>query len=280
DGDGALDIYIANYRTSTIRDQPGAKFAFKDVNGRPEAVSFGGRALTEPDLTNRFAFVFRPSAGGGGSILHDELGEVDALYRNAGGGRFTGVTFTGGAFLDRQGAPLLYPPRDWGLSVVMRDLNGDGSPDIYVCNDFATPDRFWLGDGKGHFRAAPLTAIRQTSLSTMAIDVADVNRDGFDDVFTADMLSRDRWRRLVQHNVPNPNIHLFVDVAGQPQSARNTLQLSRGDGTYAEVAQLAGLEAAEWAWASIFLDVDLDGYEDLLIANGFERDYMNMDAHR
>ena len=114
----------------------------------------------------------------------------------------------------------------------------------------------------------------------MAIDVADVNRDGFDDVFTADMLSRDRWRRLVQHNVPNPNIHLFVDVAGQPQSARNTLQLSRGDGTYAEVAQLAGLEAAEWAWASIFLDVDLDGYEDLLIANGFERDYMNMDAHR
>src|SRR6185503_2247693 len=96
----------------------------------------------------------------------------------------------------------------------------------------------------------------------------------------ADMLSRDRWRRLVQHNVPNPNIHLFVDVAGQPQSARNTLHLSRGDGTYAEVAQMAGLEAAEWAWASIFLDVDLDGYEDLLVANGFERDYMNMDANR
>ena len=37
---------------------------------------------------------------------------------------------------------------------------------------------------------------------------------------------------------------------------------------------------AEWAWASIFLDVDLDGYEDLLVANGFERDYLNMDAHR
>src|SRR6185503_4829301 len=49
---------------------------------------------------------------------------------------------------------------------------------------------------------------------------------------------------------------------------------------YAEIAQLAGLEAADWAWASIFLDVDLDGYEDLLVANGFERDFMNMDAHR
>jgi len=94
------------------------------------------------------------------------------------------------------------------------------------------------------------------------------------------MLSRERWRRLVQRNEPNPNIHLFFDVARQPQSPRNTLQLARGDGTYAEVAQLAGVEAAEWGWASIFLDVDLDGYEDLLVANGFERDYMNMDVNR
>ena len=114
----------------------------------------------------------------------------------------------------------------------------------------------------------------------MAIDVADINRDGFDDLFTADMLSRERWRRLVQRNEVNPNMHLFIDVAGRPQSPRNVLQLARGDGTYAEVAQFAGLEAAEWAWASIFLDVDLDGYEDLLVANGFERDFMNMDVNR
>src|SRR6266576_3517047 len=56
------------------------------------------------------------------------------------------------------------------------------------------------------------------------------------------------------------------------------LFLDRGDGTYADMAQYAGLEASEWSWASIFLDVDLDGYEDLLIANGFARDNMNLDA--
>jgi len=266
DGDGALDIFVANYRTSTIRDQPGARFTFRNVDGRPEPAAFGGRPLTDPELTNRFSFVYRPGAGAGGQVFHDELGEPDALYRNEGGRRFVS-------------APL-EDCFDWGLSVMMRDFNGDGAPDIYVCNDFATPDRFWINDGKGRFRAAPEFAIRQTSLSTMAIDVADINRDGFDDIFTVDMLSRERWRRLVQKNEPNPNMHLFFDVVRQPQSARNTLQLARGDGTYAEIAQLAGLEAAEWAWASIFLDVDLDGYEDLLVANGFERDYMNMDANR
>jgi hypothetical protein len=280
DGDGALDLYVVNYRTTTIRDQPNARFTMKTVDGRPAPETFGGRPLTSPELTNRFAFHYRPKPGGGGSVFHDELGEPDAIFRNQGGGRFSAFGFDGGAFLDEQGVSVAHPPLDWGLSVMIRDFNGDGAPDIYVCNDFATPDRFWLGDGKGRFRSAPSEALRQTSLSTMAIDVADINRDGFDDFFTADMLSREHWRRLVQRNEPNPNMHLFVDVVRQPQAPRNTLQLGRGDGTFAEVAQLAGLEAAEWGWSSIFLDVDLDGFEDLLVANGFERDYMNMDAHR
>ena len=43
----------------------------------------------------------------------------------------------------------------------------DGAPDIYVCNDFKSPDRIWLTDGKGHFRALPRLAIRQTSLTSM-----------------------------------------------------------------------------------------------------------------
>src|SRR6266850_1231529 len=164
DGDGLLDLYIANYRTSTIRDQPGAGFTIKTVNGAPQPVAFGGRALTEPGLTNRFAFRYKPGSGGGGSVFHDELGEPDVLYHNEGGGRFVPVPFADGAFLNEEGKPLSEAPLDWGLSVMMRDFNGDGAPDIYVCNDFATPDRFWMNDGKGRFRAASSFAIRQTSL--------------------------------------------------------------------------------------------------------------------
>jgi len=43
---------------------------------------------------------------------------------------------------------------------MFRDLNGDGVPDMYVCNDFNSPDRIWINDGRGHFRALPRLALR------------------------------------------------------------------------------------------------------------------------
>src|SRR4029078_13636329 len=85
--------------------------------------------------------------------------------------------------------PLENAPYDWGLSVMFRDLNGDGAPDIYVCNDLFTPDRIWMNDDHGHFRPLSSLAVRQTSLFSMGIDFADINRDGFDDFVVVDMLT-------------------------------------------------------------------------------------------
>src|SRR5207237_7644534 len=78
----------------------------------------------------------------------------------------------------------------------------------------------------------------------------------------------------------HPELMLPGQIENRPQFGRNMLFLNRGDGTYAEVAQMVGLEATEWSWTPIFLDVDLDGYEDLLVSNGFERDGMNIDVLR
>ncbi|MEY2408174.1 MAG: hypothetical protein QOF48_844, partial [Verrucomicrobiota bacterium] len=280
DGDGLLDLYIANYRTTTVRDQAPLQFTLRAENGRQSVASINGRPLTDPEWRDRFQFAYRPLTDGGVTVLHDELGEPDALFRNLGQGRFVPIPWTNGSFLDAEGVALAGPPRDWGLSVIIRDLNGDGAPDIYVCNDFASPDRLWLGDGRGRFRAAPRNALRHTSFSSMGVDVADVNRDGHADIFVVDMLSREHWRRLVQRNEPNPSMALFVDVAACAQAPHNTLQLGRADGTFGEVAQMAGIDASEWSWTPVFLDVDLDGWEDLLVANGFERDNMNIDANR
>src|SRR5207302_9112633 len=55
------------------------------------------------------------------------------------------------------------------------------------------------------------------------------------------------------------------------------LQINRGDGTFAEATYYAGLEASEWSWGPIFLDVDLDGFEDILVTNGQLRDFQNID---
>src|SRR5262245_49327543 len=98
DGDGDLDLYIANYRTVTLRDQPNTRFTFRVVNGQPVVTAIDGRPLTDPDLTNRFTFSVSLGEASG-TFAHEENGEPDVLYRNDGGGHFTPVSFTDGSFL-------------------------------------------------------------------------------------------------------------------------------------------------------------------------------------
>jgi hypothetical protein len=133
-----------------------------------------------------------------------ELGEPDMLYVNDGPGRFTPLSWTGGAFLDEDGNRLRAKPYDMSLSVMFRDINQDGYPDIYVCNDFQTPDRIWINDGRGNFRALPGPALRLTSHFSMGVDFADIDRDGFDDFFVSDMLSPIQALRMTQLDAPHP----------------------------------------------------------------------------
>ena len=270
DGDGFPDLYIANYRTSGLMDMPNAKFNLKVINGKQVITTVNGRSASEPDLIGRFSV----SARGG----VDEHGEEDSLYRNIGGTNFQAQAFTGGAFLDEDGKPLTTPLYDWGLSVMIRDLDQDGWPDIYVCNDFESPDRVWINQRDGHFRAIPRLALRNGSMFSMGVDFADINRDGFDDFLVLDMLSRDRVQRLTQLGDRNPPVQGIGEIANRPQYLLNTLSLNRGDGTYAEIGYLSGLAASEWSWAAVFLDVDLDGFEDVLVTNGHERASRNIDV--
>ena len=277
DGDGDLDCYVCNYRTVTIRDQPNTRFTLRNIDGRTQVVSINGVPVTDPALASRFSFRVRENATGG-TFDYDENGEPDLLLRNDGGGNFTPVSWTDGTFLDESGQALTAPPYDWGLSVMFRDITGDGAPDLYVCNDFKSPDRIWVNDGRGRFRPLPALALRQTSLSSMGVDFADLNRDGHDDFLVLDMLSRRHFHRLSQRIDIKPEVLPIGAIANRPQAPRNTLFMARGDGTWAETARFSGLEASEWSWTPIFLDVDLDGYEDVLISNGFARDGMNMDV--
>ena len=269
DGDGTLDLYVANYRPTTLMDRPMTRFELRMVDGRPVVATVDGQPATLPEYTNRFI------VAGSGKVL--ELGEPDVLYLNDGKGHFHPVSFTDGSFLDEDGRPLRDPPRDWSLSVQMHDLNGDGAPEIYVCSDFFTPDRIWLNDGHGKFHALPRIGIRQTSVFSMGVDFGDINRDGAVDLFTVDMFSRGHVMQQVQVAGLSPT-HAMVGVFDdRPQYMRNALQLNRGDATFAEIGQFAGVPASEWSWCPIFLDIDLDGYEDLLISNGQWADMQNAD---
>ncbi len=269
DGDGDLDLYVANFRPTTIMDEASTRFSGRNINGVPTVTHVNGKPTTLPLYTNRF--VISPSR----KIL--ELGQVDQLFLNDGHGHFTERSFTGGQFLDEDGKPLSEPPRDWGLAVQMRDFTGDGAPDIYVCNDLYTPDRYWVNLGDGRFQALPELALRNTSTFSMGADFADIDRDGDLDFFVVDMLSPDHRKRHVQVSASPPRPNPVGEFRNRQQILRNTLQLNLGDNSYAEISQFAGVEATDWSWGPIFLDVDLDGFEDILVTNGQLRDFQNVD---
>ena len=148
-------------------------------------------------------------------------------------------------------------------------MNGDYAPDLFIANDGFTEDRCWINDGSGRFREISPLAIRQLSYSAMGVDFADINRDGHDDFFVVEMLSRNHARRLTQQGtIPGAKVGPG-NFTHRPQSRRNCLYVARGDGTFAETAYFSGVAASEWSWSSIFLDVDLDGWEDILVTNGF-----------
>jgi enediyne biosynthesis protein E4 len=259
DGNGTVDLYVCNNRTDDIRDR-----------GQVDLQSVRGQLVVPPGLRDRLVVV-------NGKVL--EFGEPDSLYLNDGKGKFAPMPWISDYFSDEDGKPLPGIPADWGLTASFRDINGDGAPDLYVCNDYWSPDRIWIGDGMGKFRAIDRLAIRHTSASSMGVDFADLNRSGDVDMFVVDMLSRDHSLRKRQMLAQNPIESRVGMIEDRPQVMRNTLLQNRGDGTFAEIAEYAGLSASEWAWQPVFLDVDLDGFEDVLITSGHVKDVQDLDAN-
>ncbi|HEX8607252.1 MAG TPA: VCBS repeat-containing protein, partial [Pedobacter sp.] len=100
------------------------------------------------------------------------------LYRND-GKKFTDVSDAAG---------LINTSFTYGLGAGIADLNSDGWADIYISNDYSSPDYLYINDGKGKFVDQLAKQIGHTSLYSMGNDIADINNDGFPDILTLDML--------------------------------------------------------------------------------------------
>ncbi len=258
DRDGDLDVYLTNNRSNDIRDEGSIPLTMRN-----------GQVTVPPRLQNRLIFK-------DGKI--QEYGEPDLLFLNDGEAKFKPMAWHTGDFLDSKGQALSRPPLDWGLSAAFQDINQDGWPDIYVCNDYWTPDRVWLNLGNGKFQEAGPTQFRHQPASSMGVDFSDIDRDGLIDIFAVDMLSRDprlRIRQMPAQDHEDWNSGKWEDVQ---QYGRNMLYWNRADGTFSEIANFAGLAASDWSWTPMFMDVDLDGYEDLLISAGHFKNVQDRDA--
>lgn len=195
------------------------------------------------------------------------------LYRND-GGIFTDVSAT--AHIDGSGI-------NFGLSVAISDINNDGWSDIYVTNDYDERDFLYLNNQDGTFREVLLKAASHISEFAMGSDIADYNNDDKPDVMVMDMLPEDNHRQKILKGADSyDKYNMRLNAGFHSQQMRNTLQLNNGMDSsgipvFSEIGQLAGVSNTDWSWAPLFADVDNDGWKDLFISNGLNKDITNLD---
>jgi hypothetical protein len=206
------------------------------------------------------------------------LVNADKLYENsfdsiAGHPVFTDVSAKAG--IVRGGFTL-------GINVV--DINRDGWKDIYVSNDYNSPDMFYVNNGDGTFTDSSGAYLKHTSYSSMGMNIADMNNDGLADIFVLDMLPEDNLRRKVFLQPYNYVSYLNNETFGYTyQHVRNVLQLNlgkrpdNGQLIFSDVSMFAGIHATDWSWTPMLADFDHDQFRDIIITNGFPKDITDLD---
>ena len=165
-----------------------------------------------------------------------------------------------------------------GLGVTVSDINNDGWLDIYVSNDFFERDYLYINQHNGTFKDLLEENLQHTSLASMGADIADINNDGYPDIFTTDMLPEDNYRIKTNTTFDNFDVYnLKLNNGFYHQYMQNTLQVNNGNGQFKEIAQYAGVEASDWSWGALFFDADNDGLNDIYVCNGIKHDLTNQD---
>ncbi|HEY0742363.1 MAG TPA: VCBS repeat-containing protein [Chryseosolibacter sp.] len=184
-------------------------------------------------------------------------------------GKFIDITVKSGI----NGSGLTY-----GLGAGIADLNDDSWPDVYISNDYSVPDYLYINNKNGTFTNTLQQSLGHTSQFSMGNDVADINNDGYPEIFTLDMLPEDNHRQKLLMAPDNyAKFDLNLRNGFYYQYMRNMLHLNNGNGTFSEVGQLAGVSNTDWSWAALLADYDNDGLKDLFVTNGYVRDYTNLD---
>jgi enediyne biosynthesis protein E4 len=192
---------------------------------------------------------------------------TDRLLQNDGQGHFTDVSHEAGILAE-----------GYGLGIAVLDANGDHWPDLHISNDYIYNDQLYINQCDGTFKDEAASRLRHTSLFSMGNDAADINNDGHCDLVAVDMLPPDNTRqKLLSGPLHYNRYYLSLERGYQPQMMRNSLQINTGMGHFAEQGLGWGIAATDWSWAPLLADVDLDGWRDLVISNGYFKNITDRD---
>ena len=205
------------------------------------------------ELGTRLPFPYHEARNGAPSFLLRNRGPAAA----DGKGRFEDVTARAG--LDRNNTRFSFAA-SWG------DADGDGDPDLFVANDFGSKN-LYRNEGNGAFTETTREAGVEDVGAGMSAAWEDYDSDGDLDLYVGNMFSS-AGRRVTgteDYRDGNPEIQKLY----RRHARGNSLFRNRGNGTFDEVTEESRVEFGRWAWASGFIDFDLDGREDIYVQNGF-----------
>jgi enediyne biosynthesis protein E4 len=190
-----------------------------------------------------------------------------ALYHNLGNWKFEDVTAAAGVANER-----------WGTGVAVGDYNNDGYPDIFISN-FGEA-RLYRNNCDGTFvDVAERVGLNITGWNTGAT-FGDYDRDGRLDLFVPGYVDFDIAKLPISPATIGKDGNTarnFCQFRGQPvmcgprglPGARDRLFHQKADGTFEDVSERAGVSdpGKFYGFSSVFVDVNDDGYPDLLVVN-------------
>ncbi|MDO1513586.1 VCBS repeat-containing protein [Maribacter confluentis] len=161
----------------------------------------------------------------------------------------------------------------FGLGLCISDINKDGWLDMYLTSDYYIPDALYINQHDGTFKESIKEYTQHISYYGMGIDIADINADSKQDIFTLDMSSSDHIRSKTLMASMNPQrFNYLVNTAGfHYQYMFNSLQLNLGNNKYNNIAQLTETANTDWSWSVLMSDFDNDQDNDIYISNGYRK---------
>jgi hypothetical protein len=232
DNDGDLDIYICG------RDASGEMKSQQGALGIPmpyyDANNGGPNTLFRNDLSSKSGSAF---------FLTDVTKETGLGVNN----------------------------RRFSLACAWEDFDNDGDQDLYVSNDFGRNNLF-RNDGPGKKGVVQFTDV---AAAAKVLDIGpgmsaawgDYNNDGHMDIYVANM-----WSNAGNRIAFQKQFLLGANEATKEQARRhvrgNSVYLNDGNGAFRDITRKSGANMGRWAWSSNFIDINNDGFQDLVVANG------------
>ena len=286
-GDGFLDIYLCSSTDSRPEFRKNLLFINNgDLTFTEKAAEYG---ITDPAYSTHSTF-----------FDYDKDGDLDLFVINHSVDKFTsfndksiaykklksseyGQKFyinVGDRFVEAtEKAGIISNVINFGLGVTVADFNNDNWPDIYVCNDYYETDYLYINQKDGTFKEQMRDYFDHISFSSMGNDAADINNDGFIDLFTLDMLPHTNYEQKIVAGPQNYEKYKMLETRGfYNQTTRNMLQLNNNGKFFTEIGQYAGIFSTNWSWSPLICDFDNDGNKDIFISNGYGKNNTHMDV--